>query len=116
MAADQIAIQIPKTKWNEGSAFTATAYFRTRSTSAAVTPTSAKYRIDCLTTGTVLQDWTTVSAASNVSISVTATHNAIQDASNHFERKQLVVESDAGLATQHRGAVEWRVENIRGIS
>lgn len=113
--ADQIAIQLAKTRWKEGSAFMATAYFRTRSTAAADTPSSVKYRIDCLTTGKVLADWTTVSAASNVSISITATHNAIQDQSNRYERKQLTVASDVDAADQHRETAEWRVENIRGF-
>jgi hypothetical protein len=114
MAADQIAISLPETRYNEGSAFTATVYFRTRSTAAATTPTSIKYRIDCLTSGTELADWTTVSAASSVSISITATHNAIQNDGNGHEIKQLTVASDYGLSTQHVEAVSWRVENLYG--
>jgi hypothetical protein len=112
--ADQIAIQLPKTKWREGSAFTATAYFRTRSTAAADTPASVKYRIDCLTTCTELADWTTVSAASNVSIAITATHNAIQNECNKTELKQLTIASDFEAVDQHRESVVWTVENLYG--
>lgn len=114
--ADQIAIQIPKTRWFEGSAFTATAYFRTRSTAAADTPDAVKYRIDCLTTGKVIQDWATVSPDESVSINITAAHNAIQCDSNRTERKQLTVSSDPDASDQHRGVVVWKVENIHGIS
>jgi hypothetical protein len=114
MSVDQIAISIPRTTWQEGSAFTATAYCRTRASAAAATPTTLKYRIDCLTTGREIADWTTLSAASSASISVTGAHNAIQDDSNDSEVRQLTVMADDGLSTQHRGSVRWRVENLYG--
>ena len=112
--ADQIAIQLPKTRFKEGSAFTATADFRTRSTAAAATPTTIHYRVDCLTTGVELADWTSVSAASNVSISITGTHNAIQNDCNRYETKQLTIMADQDLSTQHRETIIWRVENLYG--
>lgn len=114
MAVDQIAISIPETRWKEGSSFTATIYCRQRSDASAATPTTLKYRIDCLTTGTELADWTTVSAASSASISITGTHNAIQNEGNKYERKQLSVMTDEGLSTQYREAVSWTVENLYG--
>ena len=114
MAADQIAIRIAKTTWKEGSAFDATVNFRTRSTAAAATPTNVKYRLDCLTTCKELVDWTTVSAAAEVTISLTGTHNAIQSDCNDFETKQLTVVADDGLSTQHRERKRWTIENLYG--
>lgn len=114
MAADVIAISIPETRVNEGSSFTATAAFRTRSTAAATTPTTVHYRIDCMTTGTELSALTSVSAASSVSLSITGTHNAIQNDGNDYEVKQLTVVTDSGLSTQQTEAVQWRVENLYG--
>ena len=114
MAVDQIAISIPDPRWKEGSAFTATIYLRNRATAAATTPTTLKYRIDCLTTGTELADWTTISAASSASISITATHNAIQNDGNATERKQLTIMTDEGLSTQYREIATWLVENLFG--
>jgi hypothetical protein len=111
---DQVAISIPKTRVREGSAFTATVAFRTRATAAASTPTSVHYRLDCLTTGEELADWTSVSAASSVSIAVTATHTAIQADSNESEVKQLTVVSNRGLATQCVEAQAFVVENLYG--
>lgn len=116
MAGDAVFIQLPKLRVKEDSAFTATVNFRTRSTGAAATPTNVKYRLDCLTTGLQLADWTTVSAASSVSISITATHNAIQNDSNELERKQLTVALDHGLSTQHTETAEWIVENVYGFT
>lgn len=114
VATDQIEIQIPKTRVKEGSAFTATAYFRDRASAAADAPTTIKYRVDCLTTGTELTDWTTVTTGETASIAITATHNAIQDSAREYEVKQLTVASDFELATQCRQTKTWRVENLYG--
>lgn len=112
MAADQIAIQIPKTRWKEGSAFSATAYFRNRATAAADAPAASRYRIDCLTTGRTIADWTTISPAANITISVTSAHNAILSDCNDRERKQLTVEA----TDECREAVVWTVENLYGTT
>lgn len=114
MATDQVEITIPRQKWNEGSAFTATAYFRNRATSASAVPSTASYRIDCLDTLTVLQALTSLTPAASIAIPITATHNAIQSASNQRERKQLTVVSDPSAADQFRQVVTWTVENIWG--
>lgn len=114
MACDQVEISVPRLKYNEGSAFTATAYFRNRATSASATPTTAKYRIDCLDTLTVLQALTSLTPAASISIPITATHNAIQSVSNQRERKQLTVVSDPDAADQFRQSVIWTVENLWG--
>lgn len=112
--SDQIELSVPKPTVAEGSAFSATANFRTRSTSAASAPTTIKYRLDCLTSGAQIADWASVSAASSVTIAVTGTHNAIQSNGNDYEVKQLTVMADEGLTTQVRQAVRWRVENLYG--
>jgi hypothetical protein len=113
--ADQIAIRIPRSDWREGSAFTASVNFRTRSSSAASTPTTIKYRVDCLTTGREVLDWTEITpAAASASIAVTGAYNAILDDANDAEVKQLTVMADDGLATQHRESARWRVENLYG--
>ena len=114
--ADQVEIQIPKTKVVEETSFPATAYFRTRTTKSASTPTTVHYRVDCLKTRKVLQDWTTVVAAANVSITMTTAFNEIQDDSSRLERKQLTVQADQGLSTQINGKVTWEVRNLQGIT
>lgn len=110
---DTVAIQIPKPRVKEGSAFTATAYFR--ASGSASVPTNVYYRIDNLSTGEVMADWTSIAAAANVSISVTAAHDAIRSQCNSYERRQLTVDADHGLSTQVRESVSWEVENIRGF-
>lgn len=111
---DQIEFQLAKSRVKEGSAFPLPVYLRLRSTAAAATPTTIHYRIDCLTTGREVADWTSVSAASSFTLSVTGTHNAILNDSNSRETKQVTVMADRELATQYRDTVEYTVENLYG--
>jgi predicted Fe-S protein YdhL (DUF1289 family) len=114
--ADQVEIVLPKTKFLEESTFTLTAYFRTRGTKTASTPTTIRYRVDCLKTKQEVLDWTSVSPAANVSIVISAANNQIRDNSNRFERKQIIVQADNGLTTQVNGKSVWQVKNLTGIT
>ena len=114
--SDQIEIVLPKTTYLEEDTFPVTAYFRTRATKAASTPTTIRYRIDCLKTNAVIRDWTSVSSAANVTISITASDNQIQDDSNRLERKQIIVQADNGLSTQVNGKAVYRIKNLTGIT
>jgi len=109
----EVYINIPQLKQKEGSSFTATAFFRLDD--AANAPTTASYRIDCLSTGKVLQDWTSLTPAVSNTIAITATHNAIQNQSNKFEKKQISVAANPDTATQVRESVEYKIENIRNF-
>jgi hypothetical protein len=111
---DQVTVKIPRLSVREGSAFTATAYFRDRATAASSTPTSAKYRVDCLTTRKQLTDWTALTPAGSIEIAMAGTHSDIQDDSNQYERKQLTVAGDYGLATQVMETATWQVVNAFG--
>jgi hypothetical protein len=111
---DQIAIQLPKPRWKEGSSFNVPVHFRDRATSAAVTPTTVKYRIDCLTTGKAVADWSTLSPSSAVTVSVSAAYNVIQSDANRTERKQITVKTDDGLSTQSQEAAVYTIENLYG--
>lgn len=112
---DQVSIVLQRPSVKEDSAQSATAYFRDRATEAASTPTNIYYRLDCLTTGTAILDWTTVSAASNATISITSSQNQIYDASNTYETKRLTVAGDYGLSTQVTETAFYRVENLSGV-
>ena len=109
-----VYISMPVNTTLEGSAFDAIAYFRLNGTATA--STTAKYRVDCLTTGKELTDWTTLTPAVSITIPLTATHNAIQWQTNRFERKQLIVASDPDATDQTRDKVTWKVENIQNVS
>ena len=114
--ADRVEIRIPDFIFNEGSSFTATVNFRDRASQAASTPTTIHYRIDCLSTGTTIVDWTAVSSpAGEKSISVTGDNSAIINGDKKTELKQLTVQADRGLTTQSTGRVLYRVRNLDGV-
>lgn len=108
-----VYIKIPRPIQNEKSSFVATAYFRDGNASS--TPSSARYRIDCLTTGKEIEDWTSLSPASSIDITVTSTDNAIQSDINDVERKQIIVEENTG-SSQHRSVARWDVLNQYGVT
>lgn len=109
---DQVAIVIPKTRVNEGDNFTATVYFRDRASGEAEAPTTVEYRVDCLTTGRVVQDWATLSAAASVAIALASDFSAIVSRSNEYEKKQLTVMADRDLPFQRSEQVFWTVKNL----
>jgi hypothetical protein len=110
--ADQIALRVAESQVSAGSAVAVTADFRTRSSASASTPTSVRYRVDCLTTGRQIINWTEVSPASSVTITIPGTSNEIVDSSNNLEVRQIHVIADYGLSTQLAASKEWRVRNI----
>jgi hypothetical protein len=113
---DQIVFFQRKDHVREKSQHVITAKFKDRSTAALVVPTNIKYRIDCLSTGTAVLDWTTVSADDEITLTITATQNAMQDQFRAYEIKELTVAADYGLATQFVESVTYHVENLRGVS
>lgn len=84
--------------------------------SAPAIPITLRYRIDCESTGKVLRDWTTVTAAQLTSLIIPASFNAIQNRANAFELKTLTVEADAGTDNAYTDDVTWRVRNMYGVS
>jgi hypothetical protein len=103
----EVYLEIPKPRIREGNYFVATAKFRDGDSST--TPTTARYRVDCLTTGDAVTAWTTITPATSASISIGP--NTMQDNCNRYERRQVTVEADTGLTTQSRTTRVYRVEN-----
>ncbi len=108
---DQIAIQIPKTRVQEVDSFAVSAYFRDRATAAADAPTTVHYRVDCLTTGQVVTDWTTAAAGASSSVLIRSAYNVIVCRSNEREKKQLTIRADKDDTTQVSQRVIWTVKN-----
>jgi len=116
---DLIAIQIPLTRVQEETAFTATVYFRDRATSSAVSPATARYRIDCKETGRTVLDWTSITTGATISIPILPEHNQMlshNTPDRRTERKQLIVESNTGTTTVSLGKVTWTVANVFGVN
>ena len=114
----RITIQAPISQHqvNERSSFTATAkfYADTAAPWTLAAPTTVQYRIDCLETRYPVRDWTSVTAASSVSIAVASADNAIIDNAHQREKRMLTVMADSGLSTQSQATYEWNVINLPG--
>jgi len=116
MMSDQIEIQFPKTRVEEETAFDVEVYFRTRATKVALAPTTIHYRVDCLTTKETVTEWTSVSAAANVTITITSAMNQIRNGDSNWERKQIMIKADDGLSTQVMKTGKWIVDNNFGVT
>jgi len=110
-----VYITIPSLTVQEAGSFTATAYFRVAG-AASASATSSSYRIDNITTGAELQDWTALTPAVSISISVTSAHNKIQQTTNRVEKVQLTVASDRGETSANYDSVIWTIENKYGYT
>jgi len=110
----KVHIMLPRTTVYENTSFTAHVQFRNGRTAA--TPTSVRYRVDCLETGEVIQPWTTVSdPQAQMYIPIVARINESRSELSKLERKQLTVEANSNATTAHRDKVLYRVENIRHV-
>lgn len=80
---------------------------------ASAAPTSARYRIDCVTTGTMVRDWTTIaSPAAAQEITLTPSDTAIQTSSNATETKRITVEATYGAGDQVVDEYDVLVANL----
>lgn len=113
---DQIVFFQRKDHIRESSQHTLDVKFKQRSDASLQVPTNIRYRIDDLTTGVAVLDWTSVSADDEITLTITPTQNAMQDQCNRKEVREVVVAADYGLSTQYLGSVTYEVENLRGVS
>ena len=108
-----VFIKMPNTEILEGSSFIAQANFRDGETGTA--PTTADYRIDCVTTGKNIKGWTSLTPAASIDITITATDNALQDQGLKIEKRQITVSADRGTSTEKRNIISYHLKNIRGF-
>ncbi len=113
---DQIVFFQRKDHIRESSQHTIDVKFKQRSDASLQVPTNIAYRIDDLTSGVAVLDWTSVSADDEITLTITPTQNAMQDQCNATEMRQVVVAANRGLATQHIDSVSYEIENLRGVS
>jgi hypothetical protein len=102
---------------NEGSAFTLTARFFDEGVATA--PTTARYRIRDLSNDRIVLDWTAITPATSVDITITATNNAVyRDNSKkrfNFEERVVTVQANYGLVSQYADEYRYLVKNLRGF-
>jgi hypothetical protein len=81
----------------------------------AVTPSNARYRIDCETSRTMIQDWTSFTPSSPI-IDITSTNNAIVDQSNLFELRLVTVQANHGTDAQFTDRYRYLVKNLYSVT
>jgi hypothetical protein len=81
-----------------------------------ITPSTSRWRVDCLTTGNETVVWTLGTGTQTYSATIPATANSIINQANESERKRLTVQADYGTADQLNLIAEYTVLNNRYYS
>lgn len=84
-------------------------------TDSLFTPLTAAYRVDCLTSGHEIRDWTDVLPDQQIAIALTGEDNRIVDARHSREMRQLVVRYTDEAGNEQKSQVQYRVDNLQGI-
>jgi hypothetical protein len=82
---------------------------------AEAAPSSARYRIDDVETGTELRDWTNLPnpVASSVEVTLTSADNAITNTTGKDETHVVTVEGTYGPEDKVTGEYLYRLVNLR---
>lgn len=111
----QVYLRIPSPTVQEGSSFNATVNFRLNGADTTPAASTVKYRLDCLTTGNILLDWTTTAAPTQpMDIAITSSYNDIKQQSNRREKKQITVVYNKDSTDEIRAATTYYVNNLVG--
>jgi hypothetical protein len=81
-----------------------------------VTPATARYRDDCVTTGIEMVPWTSIAATQTVVIDIPGTANVINSPANESETRQITVQANYGQANQRTITAEYVVPNNNFVS
>lgn len=106
---------------NEHSALTVTVNLLEDNRTPAA-PDTVEWRLECVETGNVLQDWTALTptytygddeslAEAEVIINVPASLHAMQT-SKAVEKKALCISADRGLSTEFNDEITYEVERL----
>lgn len=111
---DQIVFFQRKDHVKESSQHTIDVKFRQRSDASLQVPTNISYKITDSYGCTVL-DWTTVSADDEITLTITASQNALRDQCKPYEVREVAVAADYGLATMFVDTCCYTLENTQAV-
>ena len=83
---------------------------------AVFTPTNARYRLDDLDSKEAIIAWTSLTPSAEMTITIPAASNPMQNANNALETKVVTVETNAGLTTAHPEEYRYKLKNLAFIS
>jgi hypothetical protein len=85
-------------------------------TGALAIPTATRYRIDCMTTGAIIKDWTVGPASSAFELALSATDNVMQSENNAQEQRRVTVEASYGSAADKAtDEFDFTLVNLSGV-
>ena len=100
---------------NENSTGYATATFLNKD-GGAVSPVSAVYQIDCITTGTAIRASTPLTPAPAIEITLDANDTAIIDDCNQYEKRLVTVTATYGLGDTINETYTYLVKNLKFVT
>ena len=100
--------------FEEGTAVTVTATFRTTS-GGSFTPTTVHYALRNETANASIVDWTSVTPASSVEISISATYISLNDQTNNKETFEVTIVADKDTSTQVVKTKKFAVSNVQAL-
>ena len=96
---------------NERDQLPVTLLLRIKSSGTPATPSTLRWRLDCVTTQNVVQDWAAIGASSTVNLTIPASANDIVNDRNSFEVKRITAQANYGTDAQVNGFLEYQVKN-----
>lgn len=85
-------------------------------TGALAVPASTRYRIDCVTTGAVIRDWTAGPTTSSYELQIDADLNEMQSPTNNQELRRVTVEATYGAPGDRVTAeFDYALINLSGV-
>jgi hypothetical protein len=83
---------------------------------APFAPSTVRYRVDCMTTGTERIAWTALATTSPLTLGIPGSANNIVSPANASEVKQVTIQANAGLDDQKTLLAEYVVPNNDFVS
>ncbi len=78
----------------------------------AAVPTSATYRIDCVTNDASVRASTSLTPASSIEIKLAPDDNKIISDANEYETREITVSASFGTGDESHERAQWRVRNL----
>lgn len=103
------------TSINEATTSYVSASFK-NAAGALEAPSSVVYRIDCLTNKQQILDWTATSAASSITITVSALQNAIINQRHPSEQRYITIKATYAGSEQVTEEYHYEVVNLNFLT
>jgi hypothetical protein len=81
-----------------------------------ITPTSAKWRVDDVRSGTEVRAWTVLTVASIITLQLLAADTTILNVNNHTEEREVTVSAEFTGNKRQTLTVNYEIRNLRFLT